>query len=89
MVLFSLSIIHGCNDVPLQLIECIESMKNDVKRKIGARDHHCARHDECSAVFANVMIAREYVRTIRCDVDDGALHKKLKSKELFRTSFRR
>jgi hypothetical protein len=30
------SILHGkiCNDVLLQLIDCIESMKNEVKRKM-------------------------------------------------------
>jgi len=31
-------------NVPLRLIECIESMKNDVKRKIGMRDHHRAMY---------------------------------------------
>jgi hypothetical protein len=36
-------------NVPLQLIECIESMKNDVKRKIGMRDHHRAMSAECEA----------------------------------------
>jgi len=46
MVLFSLSILHGCNNVLLQLIECIESMKNDVKRKIGMRDHLRAMYVE-------------------------------------------
>src|SRR3974390_1152339 len=35
MYLFSLSIVHGlCNGLLLQLIECIESIKNDVKRKM-------------------------------------------------------
>jgi hypothetical protein len=33
--LFSLSILHGLsNGLLLQLLECIESMKNDVKRKM-------------------------------------------------------
>ena len=34
------SIIHGlCNAPLLQLFECIESMKNDVKRKMMMREH--------------------------------------------------
>jgi hypothetical protein len=33
--LFSLSIVHGsCNGLQLQLLECIESLKIDVKRKM-------------------------------------------------------
>jgi hypothetical protein len=37
--LFSLSIVHGlCNGLLLQLLECIESMKNDVKRKMVLHD---------------------------------------------------
>jgi hypothetical protein len=35
MVLFSLPFFMDATNVPLQLLECIESMKNDVKRKIG------------------------------------------------------
>jgi hypothetical protein len=38
-------------NVPLRLIECIESMKNDVKRKIGMRDHHRAMYAECGENF--------------------------------------
>jgi len=38
--LFSLSIVHGlCNGLQLQLIECIESMKNEVKRKMMLHKH--------------------------------------------------
>jgi len=38
--LFSLSIVHGlCNGLQLQLIECIESLKNEVKRKMMLRTH--------------------------------------------------
>src|SRR5690242_10842016 len=37
------SIVHGlCNDLLLRLIECIELMKNDVKRKM----HHNIARDE-------------------------------------------
>jgi hypothetical protein len=28
------SIVHGRNNLPLQLLECIESFKNEVKQKI-------------------------------------------------------
>jgi len=38
--LFSLSIVHGlCNGLQLQLIECIESLKNEVKRKMMLHQH--------------------------------------------------
>jgi hypothetical protein len=39
--LFSLSIFHGleCNDRLLQLFECIESMKSDVKKKMMCGGH--------------------------------------------------
>jgi hypothetical protein len=33
-------------NVQLQLIECIESMKNDVKRKIGTRQYRRAMYVE-------------------------------------------
>jgi hypothetical protein len=44
--LFSLSIVHGlCNGLLLQLLECIESMKNDVKRKmvLHVRSNHALK----------------------------------------------
>ena len=47
--------------MPLQLIECIESMKNDVKRKIGMRDHHRAMYAECSAGLRDAIGARVIV----------------------------
>jgi hypothetical protein len=37
------SILHGlCNDLQLQLFECIESMKNEVKRKMTMRERRRA-----------------------------------------------
>jgi hypothetical protein len=43
LVLFSLSISHGkiCNDQLLQLIDCIELMKNEVKKKMNAMNECC------------------------------------------------
>jgi hypothetical protein len=47
MVLFSLPFFMDATDVPLHVvIECIESMKNEVKRKIGARRHLRAMYVE-------------------------------------------
>jgi len=45
--------------VQLQLIECIESMKNDVKRKIGTRRYRGAMYDE------EKMLARDDAETRR------------------------
>jgi hypothetical protein len=45
------SIVHGMQRTnSLRLIECIESMKNDVKRKIGTRRYRGAMNDECDDV---------------------------------------
>ena len=55
-------------DVPLQLIECIESMKNDVKRKIGTRRHLRAMYVEEDAAREAMMlpaIALEAPRWVR------------------------
>ena len=45
--------------VLLQLIECIESMKNDVKRKIGTRAHQRAMYDERDGVSCDDSFARD------------------------------
>jgi len=51
IVLFSLSIFHGleCNDRLLQLFECIESMKSDVKKKMMCDGHatHAPKSPSC------------------------------------------
>jgi len=46
-------------NIPLQLIECIESMKNDVKGKIGARDHLRAMSAGSRRGIEREMTARE------------------------------
>jgi hypothetical protein len=54
-------------DVPLLVIECIESMKNDVKRKIGTRSHRRAMHDERDEVPSTdlALVTREHEETQR------------------------
>jgi hypothetical protein len=50
MVLFSLPFFMDATSVPLHIvIECIESMKNDVKGKIGTRLHLRAMYAEGDA----------------------------------------
>jgi hypothetical protein len=56
------SIVHGlCNDLLLRLIECIELMKNDVKRKM----HHNIAHDESHSTSKKQIFGRRAHRASR------------------------
>jgi hypothetical protein len=70
--LFSLSIVHGlCNGLQLQLLECIESMKNDVKRKmvLPIREKHALKSpsDEGACRFSfRVRLSKQLLSWERC-----------------------
>jgi hypothetical protein len=68
--LFSLSIVHGVgNGLLLRLIECIESIKSDVKRKMTLRETKThaprspkrAEEEICSAKSARTISAHEEI----------------------------
>jgi acetyl-CoA C-acetyltransferase len=75
--LFSLSIFHGlCNGLQLQLLECIESMKNDVKRKMALpiREQHALKSpsDEIGDEFSSKVRSRERF-SIKREGDGGCV----------------
>jgi hypothetical protein len=49
------SICHGCNKRTVAIVECIESMKNDVKRKIGTRPHDGAMTDASTLLSMSAL----------------------------------